>query len=117
MRDCRNMYLNKECNTPCDCPVITKTYPKDFKCVVCEKDIKRLHPNDFNANGDPVSDMYNGGIVERISAGYGSRLDGNLHVLAICDECVNEKTLKGVIIFERDCIDPEYSDIYRPLTD
>jgi len=37
-----------------------------------------------------------GGVVEKISAGYGSSLDGNQYVLAICDSCIMEKELRMI---------------------
>ena len=39
--------------------------------------------------------MWDGGIVEKINAGYGSVLDGNMYVIAICDECIKEKAKEG----------------------
>jgi hypothetical protein len=40
--------------------------------------------------------MWEGGIVDRIAANYGSSLDGNMYILAICDKCVIERKLKYV---------------------
>ncbi|HUX56225.1 MAG TPA: hypothetical protein VMV77_04580 [Bacteroidales bacterium] len=36
----------------------------------------------------PESAMWDGGIVDKIAAGYGSDLDGNMYLIAICDKCV-----------------------------
>ncbi len=47
-------------------------------------------------NYKPWEGMWDSGIVERIAAGYGSTLDGNMYVLAICDNCVKEKKLMYV---------------------
>jgi len=62
-------------------------------CICCGKEIKKLDglPKDKDWEG-----MWNGGIVGRISAGYGSLLDGDMYVLAICDDCVKLKELKYV---------------------
>jgi hypothetical protein len=62
-------------------------------CIGCGKEIKKLDglPKDKDWEG-----MWDGGIVERISAGYGSLLDGDMYILAICDDCVKFKKLKYV---------------------
>ena len=62
-------------------------------CICCGKEIKKLdgQPKDKSWEG-----IWGGGIVERISAGYGSLLDGDMYVLAICDDCVKLKQLKYV---------------------
>ena len=71
-------------------------------CICCGKEIKKLDglPKDKDWEG-----MWNGGIVERISAEYGSVLDGDMYVLAICDDCVKLKELKyvGNYMFPDNC--------------
>lgn len=57
--------------------------------------------------------MFNDGVVDRIAAGYGSLLDGNRHIIAICDKCLNEKTLKGVTPFVDNYMSPDIG--FRPL--
>ena len=82
-----------------------------FQCIVCETKIERLMPNHINLDGDPVSECYNDGVVDRFHAGYGSCLDGNKHIVAICDKCLDEKTLKGIAFYDGDYIfddDHEY---------
>jgi hypothetical protein len=57
-------------------------------CICCDAEIKKIagFPND-----KPWEGMWNDGIVEKVAAGYGSLLDGNMYVLAICDDCVKYK--------------------------
>ena len=62
-------------------------------CVCCGFTIKKL---DGLHNDKEWEGMWHGGIVEKISAGYGSILDGDMYVLAICDNCVKSKKLKYV---------------------
>jgi hypothetical protein len=73
-----------------------------YSCICCGKEIKKLDglPKDKDWEG-----MWDGGIVERISAGYGSLLDGDMYVLAICDDCVKLKQLKcvGNYMFPDNC--------------
>lgn len=52
--------------------------------------------------------MWHNGIVGNISAGYGSTLDGNCYVIAICDSCAKKKHLDGTIAFTGDYMNPEY---------
>lgn len=52
--------------------------------------------------------MWNDGIVGNISAGYGSTLDGNCYVIAICDECITKKHLDGTIAYSGHYMSPEY---------
>jgi hypothetical protein len=46
------------------------------------------------------------GIIQIISAGYGSKHDGNHLILAICDECISKKLDDGTILFFYDYIFP-----------
>ena len=63
-------------------------------CICCKKEIKEIH--EASEHVKEWEGMWSGGIVERISAGYGSRLDGNMYLLAICDDCIIEKKLKYI---------------------
>lgn len=65
-----------------------------LNCICCNKEIKEIIegiPSNKEWEG-----MWNDGIVDRIAAGYGSSLDGNMYIIAICDDCVKEKKLKYV---------------------
>lgn len=91
----------------------------DFKCIVCDNDIKQLDkplPASKSWQG-----MYSDGIVDVISAGYGSKLDGDMFVIAICDKCINKKTLEGKAHFVGDYMmnqEPEINKYeYYPLKD
>lgn len=66
------------------------------RCICCDKEINKLDgmPNDKEWEG-----MWNDGIVEKISAGYGSTLDGDMYVLAICDDCVRKKHNEGKLLY------------------
>jgi len=55
-------------------------------CIKCGAEIKPIDPE--APYSSPQSAMWNGGIVDKIAAGYGSKLDGNIYIIAICDECV-----------------------------
>lgn len=55
-------------------------------CVKCNKEIKPLNPKS-NDVSRPEKEMWDGGIVDLIYAGYGSELDGDILVISICDDC------------------------------
>jgi hypothetical protein len=77
---------------------IPELQPKSYKCLLCGKEIKRID----NCN------MFGGGIVDNIEAGYGSVLDGNIYTIAICDDCVQNN--KDRIIFKKNYIDGRIED-------
>jgi hypothetical protein len=71
----------------------------EYPCICCGKKIK---PLEFQHNlplqgreeippKSPDVVMWDGGIVETIHAGYGSNLDGNKYIIAICDNCAKNK--------------------------
>lgn len=43
----------------------------------------------------PESQIWKNGIIELLSAGYGSNNDGNMYYIGICDECVDINTING----------------------
>lgn len=67
----------------------------EYKCVCCNKPIKELNRGLSDGGGG----IYEYGIVQKISAGYGSTLDGNVYLLAICDDCTKKKVEEGVLIY------------------
>lgn len=50
--------------------------------------------------------MWNDGIVQIISAGYGSKHDTDQFVMAICDECINEKQDQGLLLYYGNYMNP-----------
>lgn len=70
--------------------------PFTHKCIVCSKEIDRIHGFD---NDKIWEGCWNDGIVENISAGYGSKLDGDQFTIAICDRCILDKQKENVIFY------------------
>ena len=58
-----------------------------MNCIGCGHEVPRLETG-CPIPADPATDMYDGGIVEWVYAGYGSRLDTNRYLIAICDDCM-----------------------------
>ena len=54
--------------------------------------MNQYQPNDRYR---PESQIWENGIVEGLSAGYGSKHDGSMYYIGICDECVETNTLNG----------------------
>lgn len=64
----------------------TKIHGDNRPCICCDAKIKTLHPETTRF---PQSGMYDGGTVERISSGYGSKHDTDMFIIAICDDCID----------------------------
>jgi len=97
-----------------------------MKCICCDSNIKPILDEDkgeewsvFTTEVNQYKDeektfiraenrMWGGGIVGNISAGYGSNLDGECYVIAICDKCTNIKKLDGTIAHVGNYMEPEW---------
>lgn len=72
-----------------------KKYPErteGIPCIRCGKEVKLL-----NLDDDKIyrpSAMYNNGNVAELYAGYGSILDGDIYLIAVCDDCTKQHALK-----------------------
>lgn len=62
------------------------------RCIVCEKELNILYPE------RNISDtLVNGGLIERISASFGSKFDGTMFEITICDDCIQDKLDRKII--------------------
>lgn len=86
-------------------------------CICCDKD--NVHPdrNELSRNNKTESEllwldesvgdrkrtinnlMVDGGIIHIINAGYGSIHDGDMFILAICDECIKNKMSDSSLLY------------------
>jgi hypothetical protein len=64
-----------------------------INCICCGTEIKTLYEN------NPQIRMWEGGVVEKISVGYGSINDGDEFYIAICDNCIDDNYKNGRIIY------------------
>ena len=70
--------------------------PNTLKCLVCENDVTELHYNKKDTS--PLySRMWGDGAVDVFTCGYGSKLDGDGFVFAICDSCIKTKLSNDII--------------------
>lgn len=99
-----------------------------MKCICCERNIvrpydKEISEEDYiwsirsygkdNSQKERAENrMWIDGLVANVSAGYGSTLDGNMYVIAICDECTKKKHQEGIIAYTGDYIinDKEFNE-------
>lgn len=80
---------------------------KEFTCICCGTKISYLDPKD---NSKPEIAMINSGIVGKIAAGYGSKADGDMYYIAICDDCVKYEVKMKRLIFAGNYIFPELKE-------
>jgi len=83
-----------------------------INCICCGKKIELLDKvqgltdeqifdsSDWQANNQ----MWNNGVVQQISAGYGSSLDGDYFYIGICDPCIEEGYRNGRLRYKGDYI-------------
>jgi len=73
---------------------------KTFNCICCGAEIKAINPEEFTSGDKLESWMWDGGTVGKISMPYGSRLDGGVYYIGICDDCIEKKDEDGLIFLE-----------------
>jgi hypothetical protein len=56
----------------------------------------------------PESQIWSLGVVEKMSAPYGSCHDGDIFYLGICDDCVDEGYKNGRLRYQGDYISPTH---------
>jgi hypothetical protein len=82
-----------------------------INCLCCGKSVKLLdsnlddyveHAKKLNKDPDPASWMWDGGAVQKVSAGYGSTNDGDQFYVAVCDACIDLNYKNGRLIYDKD---------------
>jgi hypothetical protein len=63
-----------------------------FYCIVCGKEIKPLYPDTLDYN-QFESNMWDGGLVTKVTAPYGSKFDSDIIFIGLCDDCIEKKNL------------------------
>jgi hypothetical protein len=61
-------------------------------CFGCGKEITKFETN-VGKSIHPEHDIWNNAVVDILSAGFGSKFDGNVYIIALCDDCI-EKNIK-----------------------
>ncbi len=60
-------------------------------CIKCGIEIIPLYPE---LDGKPEQGMWSNGVVDKICANYGSKHDGDVFLIAICDKCIENNLEK-----------------------
>lgn len=71
-----------------------------INCIICNKEIHPLFLSGSEKKllkNNPEKLNWEGGAVVRIYFGYGSILDEDVYLIAICDNCVIQKYNEGAI--------------------
>jgi len=71
---------------------------------VFRKEVKVNPTTKSNYIAHAGQNMWQNGLVDMVSAGYGSTLDGNQYIIAVCDECLRKKTMTGHIAYIGDYV-------------
>ena len=62
-----------------------------MKCIFCKINIKEIEKS-----RKPDGGMYFDAVVDSISANYGSKFDGDIFLIAMCDECIENENVKKI---------------------
>lgn len=67
-------------------------------CILCGK---RLKKSDYEGITPQTAESINisGGTAANLDCGYGSRLDGNMYIVACCDECLKKAKVEKRITY------------------
>ena len=79
--------------------VIPYEYSRKEKNISEEDILWKSEKNDDGKFKTINNDMVSNGIIHIIEAGYGSSHDGNQVIIAICDNCINDKLEDGTALF------------------
>lgn len=83
-----------------------------MNCVVCDREIIQFE----EGFGDkPWEGCWSDGAVQVVTMGYGSRLDGDMYLLCICDRCIKRKYSAKKIRYKGDYLTPgRFPEPYFP---
>jgi len=84
-----------------------------INCIVCDFKIEILDMSLGRMGKDnyiPSREMWNGGMIEEISAGYGSGHDGDIYYIGICDGCITKKFYDGTLRYKGSYMGSEISE-------
>lgn len=67
----------------------------DFiNCICCGRSIEAIDAGKMH--------LWENGVVKELSAGYGSKNDGDLFYIGICDDCIDVNYQNGRLIYHKD---------------
>lgn len=66
-----------------------------YYCIICDMPIDKAYP-ELGGNKDE-KEMWLDGTVNKVIGNYGSEHDLDSFLVALCDNCINQKLDEGVI--------------------
>lgn len=69
----------------------------ELPCVICAINI--LSPENEVTENNASRLSFDNGMATTISYGYGCELDGNVYMIAICQECTEKKQKEGLLVY------------------
>ena len=60
--------------------------------------------------GNVGNELVHDGMIDYITFGYGSSHNGDVFIIAMCDDCVMRKKEEGLLIFDHNSMWPEEAD-------
>lgn len=76
---------------------INSNFISEYTCIVCQKNKIIPYHKDIIDPLTQENSMWEDGVVEKITAGYGSCHDMDSYYIGICDECIENLKQKGLI--------------------
>ena len=68
-----------------------------IKCIFCKKEMKPIYKT---SDDQPENFNWDGGVVDKLYVGYGSKFDGEQIVISICDDCLESKIANKIILMK-----------------
>lgn len=67
-------------------------------CIVCDKRLNIDEFDPFNDSHDTV--MSTDSVVGKLEANFGSKHDGDIFIMAICDSCIDKKLASHTLLYK-----------------
>jgi len=64
-------------------------------CICCGKEINRVKGSPMSS---PDTAAWSYGVVHTLWAGFGSKFDTHGFIIAVCDQCIEQKMIEEIII-------------------
>jgi hypothetical protein len=71
---------------------------ESLPCLVCGKQIKTEWKDDKIVIGEPIPNLHDG-TSQELMCGYGSGLDGDVYMIAVCDACLRKARDEQRVVF------------------
>lgn len=87
------------CNKCAEWDNNARVVKKSLPCVCCGKQLTVACGDEEFTINTVDHQGFNDGMAGGISTGYGSRFDTNVYMIALCDNCIEQKQAEGRLTF------------------